>query len=147
MTPPPYGQPSTVKYPFFLDPFPISVPISGKRSADDANMLYENKLLGTPRLRLDFAKSKSNSFLYRMLRVRNDSCEIHEKFHGAIQVPLKTCSFLKLMFRVKVMDMNLVMPSIVVMVKTMEIIQTQLARADKRARQTGTRFQKCRLKL
>jgi len=43
-----------------------------KRSAEDANMLYENKLLGVPRL--------------RMLRVRNDSCEIHEKFHGAIQV-------------------------------------------------------------
>lgn len=43
-----------------------------KRNADDANMLYENKLLGVPRL--------------RMLRVRNDSCEIHEKFHGAIQV-------------------------------------------------------------
>ena len=62
-----------------------------------------------------------------MLRVRNDSCEIHEKFHGAIQVPLKTCSFLKLMFRVKVMDMNLVMPIIVVMVKTMEIVQTQLS--------------------
>ena len=32
---------------------------------------------------------KSNFPSHRMLRVRNDSCEIHEKFHGAIQVTLK----------------------------------------------------------
>ena len=32
---------------------------------------------------------KSNFPFHRMLRVRNDSCEIHEKFHGAIQVTLK----------------------------------------------------------
>ena len=89
--------------------------------------------------------TNQNSFLCRMLRVRNDSCEIHEKFHGAIQVPLKTCSFLKLMIRVMVM--NLVMPIIVVMVKTMEIVETQLPGAGKGARQTETQFQKCRLKL
>ena len=79
-------------------------PIAGKRNADDANMLYENKLLGVPRLRLDFCAQTEveflltmnwNGFLHRMLRVRNDSCEIHEKFHGAIQVLVQNpCWFL-----------------------------------------------------
>ena len=32
--------------------FQIELSIEGKRSAEDANMLYENKLLGVPRLRL-----------------------------------------------------------------------------------------------
>ena len=31
--------------------FRIELLIEGKRSAEDANMLYENKLLGVPRLR------------------------------------------------------------------------------------------------
>ena len=52
-------------------------------------MLYENKLLGVPRLRLLFHLDLKSKFLLRMLRVRNDSCEIHEKFHGAIKVKHK----------------------------------------------------------
>ena len=100
-----------------------------------------------------------------MLRVRNDSCEIHEKFHGAIQVLLKTCPYLKVLVLVRVMNlvlvmlmvmnmilvmvmvMNLVMVIILVMVKTVEIVQTQLARAGKGARQTEIQFEKCRLKV
>ena len=38
---------------FFVCPTLVK-PMAGKRNADDANMLYENKLLGVPRLRLVF---------------------------------------------------------------------------------------------
>lgn len=39
-------------------------------SADDRNILYENRLLGSPRI--------------RQLRVRNDSCNVHPDFKKAI---------------------------------------------------------------
>lgn len=38
--------------------------------AEDRNVLYENRLLGSPRL--------------RMLRVRNDSCAVHDDFKTSI---------------------------------------------------------------
>ena len=38
----------------------------------DRNILYENRLLGLPRI--------------RQLRVRNDTCEIHPDFQNAIKV-------------------------------------------------------------
>ena len=41
-----------------------------ERNEEDANMLYDNKMLGVPRL--------------RQLRVRNDSCEVHPLFQASI---------------------------------------------------------------
>ena len=43
-----------------------------KRSLEDDGVLYDNKLLGVPRI--------------RQLRVKNDSCEIHPQFSGIINV-------------------------------------------------------------
>jgi len=43
-----------------------------KRSQEDANILYENKLLGVPRI--------------RMLRIKNDSCNVHPAFKKNILV-------------------------------------------------------------
>lgn len=55
--------------------YPSPSLLAGSRSPEDANMLYENKLLGVPRL--------------RMLRIRNDSCEVHDKFRSSISVRME----------------------------------------------------------